>query len=204
MFVNTRSSLTSAAIVAAVALAGCSNTGNVSTQAAASSPAASSPAASSPAASSPAASATASSCESRADAWKNNGGASHIGPIVSDLSAIQKAADSILGATGTRNDLSSAESALQSAAASLQSDVRTAEAALPPACIVGVQLPYRQALADYSKTAEDFQNWVSELHKDSGTVALGDAQAGTNAMNEGDAKFDAANAALQMFINSQP
>jgi hypothetical protein len=199
MFVNTRSSLTSAAIVAAVALAGCSNTGNVSTQAAASSPAASSPAASSPAAS-----ATASSCESRADAWKNNGGASHIGPIVSDLSAIQKAADSILGATGTRNDLSSAESALQSAAASLQSDVRTAEAALPPACIVGVQLPYRQALADYSKTAEDFQNWVSELHKDSGTVALGDAQAGTNAMNEGDAKFDAANAALQMFINSQP
>jgi hypothetical protein len=206
--VNTRSSLSVAGVAAALALAGCGNAGNTSTQAAASSPASNATASGNTstqaAASSPASNATASpSCESQADAWKNSGGASHIGAIVSDLSAIQKAADSVLSAMNTRDDLSSAETALRSAAASLQSDAQTAGAALPPACIPGMRFSYRQALTDFSKTAGDFQNWVSELRSDSDRMALGDAQAGTNAMNAGDVKFDAADAALQTFINSR-
>jgi hypothetical protein len=153
------------------------------------------------AANNPASSAQASpSCQSQALAWKNGGGASHIEAIVSDLSAIQKA---FAATENTGTDLSGAESALQSAAASLRSDVQTAETALPPVCIAGLRLPYRQALTDYSNAAGDFQNTVSELRRGNDSVAMGDAQAGTNAIGAGDTKFDAADAALNRFGNSQ-
>jgi hypothetical protein len=193
--VNTRSSPAIAAIAAALALTGCASTGSsgntgstesTETQAAANNSASSAPA-------SP-------PCQTQALAWKNGGGASHIGAIVSDLSAIQQA---FAATENTGTDPSSADSALQSAAALLRSEVRTAEAALPPACIPGLRFPYRQALTDYSNAAGDFQETVSELRRGNDSVAMADAQAGTNAIGAGNTKFDAADAALNTFVNSQ-
>ena len=192
---NTRSLLAIAATTAALALTGCGttgstestrNTGSTETRTAANNSASSAPASS--------------SCQSEALAWENGGGASDIEAIVSDLSAVQRA---FAATENTGTDPSSADSALQSAAASLRSDVHTAEAALPPLCIPGLRLSYRQALTDYSNAARDFQNTASELRRGDDSVAIGDAQAGTNAIGAGDTKFDAADAALNTFVNSQ-
>jgi hypothetical protein len=187
--VNNRSWLASAAIAAAVALTGCGSSG--STESTEASAAANNSVSSAP---------VSPSCQPKALAWKNGGGASHIEAIVSDLSAIQKA---FAATDNAGTDSSSGESALQSAAASLRSDVQTAEAALPPACIPGLRLPYQQALKDYSKAAGDFEDTVSELRRGDDSAAMGDAQAGTNAIGAGDAKFDAADAALNTFVNNQ-
>jgi hypothetical protein len=192
--VNTRSSLAIAATTAALVVTGCGSTGSAGSTASTGSTETQAAANDSPSSAS-----ASSSCQSEALAWKDGGGASHIGAIVSDLSAVQKA----LAATqDAGNGSSSAESALQSAAASLRSDVHTAEAALPPACIPGLRLPYRQALTDYSSAARDFQNTVSELRRGKDSAAMADAQAGTNAMGAGDNQFDAADAALNTFLNS--
>lgn len=185
---STRSSSAIATIVAALALAGCGSSagtggtdsaGSAATRAAVGSLESSAPA-------SP-------SCQSQALAWKNGGGASHLNPIVSDLSAIQ---DAFAG-----SDRSPA--ALQAAAASLRSDVHAAEAALPPPCIPGMRPAYGLALTDYSKAAGDFQDTASEQRNGNDSVALADAQAGTDAMGAGDTEISAADADLSRFVGSE-
>lgn len=188
---STGSSSAIATIVAALALAGCgSSAGTGGTDSTDSTGSAGSHAAVGSLESSAPASP---SCQSQALAWKNGGGASHLNPIVSDLSAIQNAF--------AGSDRSPA--ALQAAATSLQSDVHAAEAALPPACIPGMRQAYGLALTDYSKAAGDFQDTASEQRSGNDSVALADAQAGTNAMGAGDTEISAAYADLSSFVSSE-
>jgi hypothetical protein len=99
--------------------------------------------------------------------------------------------------------MSIAESDLQSAAASLQSDAQAAEADLPPSCMPGVRQPYAQGLTDYAKTADDLQDSVAALDSDSWSVAVGDVAAGTKAATAGNGRLAAAGTALEAFNNGQ-
>ena len=106
-------------------------------------------------------------------AWRDNGGKTQLAAVSSDLTGVEDAGTTLAAAMNASTDLSGPESALQSAAVSLQSDAQAAEADLPPACIPGVRRAYGAALTDYSKAAADYQNGVSELGSGSYDVATG-------------------------------
>jgi hypothetical protein len=177
--------------ISIAALAGCASAGN--------SPGAVVTPASGPA---PAAAPSSPSCNSQAVSWRNNGGQTQVNAISSDLTAVHTAAEALAADMEAGNGLSSDESALQSASASLQSDAQAAEANLPPLCIPGFRSAYGQALTDYSKASEDWQDGVGELSSGSEAVALGDIAAGTTASDAGNVKLQAADTDITAFDNS--
>lgn len=141
-------------------------------------------------------------CHSEGTTWRNDGGQSQVDAVVADLNSVQHAAQSLAADMNAGTDESSAESSLQSAAASLGSDAQAAEANLPPACIPGFRTDYGQALTDLSKAAADWQDGVSELSNGNGDVATGDINAGTKAQEAGNAKLSGAAKDLEAFGSS--
>lgn len=141
-------------------------------------------------------------CHSQAVAWRNAGGQAQVNAITADLNSIQSAARSLAAAINNGTDESAAESALQTAAASLGSDSQAGEANLPPACIPGFRGDYGQALTDFSKAAADWQDGITELVGRDGNVATRDISAGTAADNAGNAKLSAAAEDLEAFDGS--
>jgi hypothetical protein len=178
--------LTAAAALAVLAVTGCASQGPSATASAAAA----------------VRSAQAPSCTDLAVTWRDNGGRTQLGAVVTDLTAIRNAATNLESAANTGGDVSGPEAALQSAAASLGSDTQAAEADPPPACVPGLRSNYEAALTDYSKTASDYQNAVSALASGSYGVAGGDVTAGTTAASAGDTRFLAAAAAMKAFNNS--
>jgi hypothetical protein len=141
------------------------------------------------------------SCAAQVITWRDSGGSAQLTAVATDLTSIRSAGGALGAALAANADMSGPESALQSAAASLQSDAQAAEANLPPACVPGLRGAYGQALTDYSKASGDYQNAVSEMGSNSSAVALGDLEAGNAAATAGTGKLQTAAADMSAFNN---
>jgi hypothetical protein len=139
------------------------------------------------------------SCQDQAVSWKENGGSSQLQTWQGGLSAFQKADLAFVAAVNSGSGLSSAESSVQSTAASLQSDGQVIEANPPPVCITGMRVAEEAAVADYSNAAADAQDAMSEFSSGSYEVADGDLQAAEKAANAGNVKLAAAASDLNKF-----
>jgi hypothetical protein len=85
-------------------------------------------------------------------------------------------------------DTSADEAALQSAAASLQSDTQAAEDNLVPGCVPGARQAESEGLTDFNKSAVDSENAISEISNGDYSIATGDIQAANAAMQSGSGK----------------
>jgi hypothetical protein len=159
---------------------------------AASSTAASSAAASSAAASSAAASALPPDCQSQVISWRDNGGLSQLKAVMTNLGNVRQASTALGTDLSTGADASQDEGSLLIAAASLQSDAQTAQAALPPACVPGLRTDEDAALKDAAKSALDSQDAVSELASGNLNGATDDLKAANNGTSASRTKFQAA------------
>lgn len=176
-----RSALT-LAVLATAAVAGCASQGPSATTAAHTARTASPP-----------------TCLSKLVTWRTGGGLTPIQVLTTDLSAFQKAELNLAAALEASTGLSDAETAVQSAAASLQSDATAAEANLPPACVPHLRQDLGAALTDYTTTAIDADNTVGQIGNGDYATAAGDVQAATTEMQAGNAKTASALADLNAF-----
>jgi hypothetical protein len=167
------------------------------------SPSAGNVAATSTASTASAAPATASSaapdCASQAVSWRDNGGLTQLEAITTDIGNVGSAASDLGTDLSAGADASQDEAALQTAAASLQSDSQTAQANLPPSCVAHMRADYGAALNDASKAALDCQDAVSELGSGNLSVAVGDMNAANAAISASNKKFEAAASDVKAF-----
>jgi hypothetical protein len=134
--------------------------------------------------------------------WRSNGkgnGLAQLGAILTDLGNVGTAATDLGNDLENGTDDSADEVALQSAAASLQSDDDAAEANLPPACVPGLHHDYGQALTDYSRAAVEAQNATTEIDSGSATVADGDLNAAGASANAGTTEMGKATADIKRY-----
>jgi hypothetical protein len=180
-------------VVTAIAIAAGGN--HQASPAAASSPLAASPAA--PAAFSPP------DCHAQATAWANGGGASQLSAVAADMGNLHEASLAIVSDMNAGNDTSADQAAIQTAAASLQSDSQTAEADPPPTCIPRMRADEDAALNDASKAAINCQNGVSEFGSGNDSVAVGDFDAAASDITASGNAFQAATADLNAWESGQ-
>ena len=156
--------------------------------------------ASAAAAPAPAAS-TAPDCTSQVVSWRNNGGLNQLEAVMTDMGNVGTASTDLGADLSAGADASQDEAALQTAAASLQSDSETAQANLPPSCVPNLRTDEGAALNDASTAALNCENAISELGSGDFTVALGDMNAANTAISASSTKFQAATADVQAFDN---
>jgi hypothetical protein len=159
-------------------------------------PAAAAAAASTPA---PANSAASASCADQVNSWRGQGGGSQMSAVENDLDNFQKAGQDLVSDLNAGNDASADEAALQTAAASLQSDAQAAAANLPPSCVPNLRQDYGAAMTDYSKAAIDCEQSISELTNGDAAVATDDINASGALLGAGNGKVDAAAADIKSF-----
>jgi hypothetical protein len=114
---------------------------------------------------------------------------------------LQKASLALAGDMNAGNDTAADQSAVQTAAASLQSDSQAAEANPAPPCIPGLRADESAALNDASKAAINCQDGVSELGSGNDGVATGDIEAASGEITASGNKFQAATADLKAWEN---
>jgi hypothetical protein len=105
---------------------------------------------------------------------------------------IQQASEALASDLDAGNGTASDQSALQTAAASLQADAQAGEADPAPMCIHNLRADESAALNDASKAAINCQNAVSELGSGNDSVAVGDIEAATQEITASGNKFQAA------------
>ena len=172
--------------------------------AASSSPGHSSPSASASTSSpaSPASAASSPDCNAQVASWRDSGGLDGLKAISTDLGSVQQATLSLAAALQNDTGLSDAESALQTAAASLQADVQSAQSDLPPECVPGLRQDERAALTDFDRAAIDSSNTVSAVENGDYSAADGDIRAANAAMSAGTGKLEAALSDVKQFNGS--
>jgi len=173
---------------------------NGHTNTAASSPASASPSA---APATPAASAAPPDCATQVQDWFGNGGSSQLKSFGADISALGDAT-TMLG-TDLQNgaDATADETTVQSDAATVQSDAQALQGNPPPSCVPGLRSDVEAAAGYYSTSAIDASNCLNQLSAGNMTVADGDIQAATAALDEGNVKLQAATSDVQAFNNGQ-
>jgi hypothetical protein len=134
--------------------------------------------------------------------WRDGGGMTQLNAIESDLGDVGTAATNLGSDLESGADASADEVALQSAAASLQSDDNAAEANLPPACVAGVRRDYGQGLTDYSRAAAEAQNAVTEISNGDTAVATGDIDAAGASEGAGTTEIGKASGAMERYDNA--
>jgi len=115
---------------------------------------------------------------------------------------VQQATLGLAAALQNNTGLSDAESALQTAAASLQADVQSAQSDLPPDCVPGLRQDERAALTDFDRAAIDSSNTVSAVENGDYSAADGDIRAANAAMSAGTGKLAAALSDVKQFNGS--
>ena len=132
-------------VIALIAAAGCSSTGTsgsvVTPTRAPASPASASALSSAP------------NCNSQFASWRN-GALSEIEAIYTDLSKLHTADRSLASDLSSRANPSADESAVRTAAASVQADVQAVNADLPPSCVPHYRQDLHSALTDISRAAK--------------------------------------------------
>jgi hypothetical protein len=201
------SKLLPAVIVGAVALtlAACGR----STSSAASAPLSSTPAAQAaasspdcaPLSSTPAAQAAASSpdCAAQVSVWATTGGGATLPAFSTDTAALGESLTALAADEQDGTAASDDTSAVQTAAASMQSDAQALQASPGPACLPGLAPNVSAAAKDFDTAAIDATNSVNQLSAGNVGAATGDLQAATAAEDKGNAKIDEANTAVKNF-----
>jgi hypothetical protein len=115
------------------------------------------------------------------------------------LSNVSQSADSVASDLSLGADPSADEAALQSAAASLQSDTQAAEGNLIPVCLPDAHPAESTGLADFNNSAIDCENAISEISDGDYAVADGDIQAADAAMQSGSAEIGKATDDLKRY-----
>lgn len=141
------------------------------------------------------------SCASQIAAWESGGGVSDLETVGSDMSALGNADTALYGALSAGADASQQEAGLQTAAASVQADSQTADANLPPSCILGLRSNLRAGLTDCNKAAISSAQAVSEMSSGNYDVATADILAADKDENAGNTKIVAAAADIKAYEN---
>ena len=176
---------------------------NGHTNTAASSPASAAPSAASarPAVAAP--SPAPDDCATQVRDWLNNGGSSQINSFAADIGALGSATGTLGTDLSDGADATADETTVQSDAASVQSDAQALQGNPPPSCVPGLRTDVEAAAGYYSTSAIDASNCLNQLSAGNMTVADGDIQAATAALDEGNVKLHAATSDVQAFSNGQ-
>lgn len=187
-----------AALAVIGGLAGCGSaaaSGSSTSTPAAAAPVTTPPTAQAPAASSP-------DCNAQVASWRDNGALAGLKAIGADLGTVAQASTGLATALQSDTGLSDAESALQTAAASLQADVQSAQSDLPPDCVPGLRQHERAALTEFDRAAINSSNTVSAVENGDYSAADGDIQAANAAMIAGTGKLKVALSDVNQFNGS--
>lgn len=140
--------------------------------------------------------ATASSCATQTQNWFSDGAGQLIGTFSSDFSAYSAAGENFVTDLQAGNPTASDVSAVQSAAAAIQSDAQELAADPGPSCVRGLDPAITAAARDYSEAAIDVDNGMDQYSSGSMNAATADIDAGSTAMSKGNAQIAAATAAV--------
>ncbi|MGH3164676.1 MAG: hypothetical protein ACRDN0_02140, partial [Trebonia sp.] len=139
------------------------------------------------------------SCISQVAAWRNSDGLSGVQAVATDMYNLGSADEALYHALTARKDASAHEPKLQTTAASVQADARTAEANLPPSCMPNFRSELRAGFNDADQAGIDSGHAVSEFTSGNYSVATSDVRAADKAENAGNAKIQAAAADLKAY-----
>jgi Protein of unknown function (DUF2510) len=139
------------------------------------------------------------SCDSQLLTWRSSGISNQLQAIITDLSNVSQSADSVASDLSLGNDPSADEAALQSAAASLQSDTQAAEDNLIPDCLPDAHQAESTGLADFNNSAINCENAITEISDGDDAVADGDIQAADAAMQSGSSEIGQATNDLKQY-----
>jgi hypothetical protein len=149
----------------------------------------------------PAATESTASCIDRMATWDNNGGLRRFDAAIgSNAPKVVKADALLIAALKSGTGLTAAESALQSVAAAIRSDTAVAEADPPPVCVPHLRADEEKSLSEYSKTAPDYENAVTEIRDKNYDTAAKDLAAANAAANAANADLKAADKDDSTFI----
>lgn len=131
-------------------------------------------------------------CATQVQDWYGHGAATQLNTLASDISTFGQAAAALgtdlqIGASPTAE-----EPAVQSDAASVQTDAQALQAGPPPICAPGLRSDVEAAALYYSISAIDATNGLNQLSSSNTTAAAGDVQASRTAINKGNVKIRAA------------
>jgi len=139
-------------------------------------------------------------CATQARNWVNSGQLTSFG---SDVGSFGTAVQALASDMENGADTSSDTAAVESAAATIESGAQAVEANPGPACIPGVRGNVTAAAEDYSASAIDMTNALSELSAGNTAVATADVDSANAEMGKGNAKIAAATTAVKNFSASQ-
>jgi hypothetical protein len=131
---------------------------------------------------------TAPSVSQQMATWFNGGGSAQLKAISNDTGTLQTDMQAYVAGNLTDG------TTLQADDATFQSDVQAAQANLPPAGIPGLRSDYNAALTYYNTLATDINNAVIAANSGEYNGAVADIEAGNTALDNGNAKLNAATA----------
>ena len=142
------------------------------------------------------------SCTSQFTSWRDSGGLNNLTTVGSDLGTLSGSVTTLVNDMSVGADMSADEASVQQADASIESDVQTAQADLPPSCVPGMRKDVSAALTDYNTSAIDCNEGITELSSRNTSVATSVLHAGSQAMNAGNGKIAQATADVKAFSSS--
>jgi hypothetical protein len=138
-----------------------------------------------------------SGCAGQAISWRDNGGQSQAEAVITDMGHVQSAASMLGTALSAGTDTSRAQTSLKTAAASLQSDIQTAQANPPPSCVPHLAADESAALNNASKAVLNCDNAITKLGTANYNVAVSDIEAASAAIATSGEKFQEATSDIQ-------
>jgi len=132
--------------------------------------------------------------------WLDNGGQGQSQAVQSDLQALGQDTGTVGTDLSNGENASQAEAAVQSEAATLQSDVQASLANLPPSCAARLRADLHAALTDASKGAQDCLNLISATSSGDTNAADSDTSVLIAALKAGSSEYQAATRAVQQFF----
>jgi uncharacterized protein DUF2510 len=141
----------------------------------------------------------ATNCVGQVAAWRNSGGLSDVQTVATDMYNLGSADEALYRALTAKDKGSAYETKLQTTAASVQADTRTAEADLPPSCAPNFRSDLRAGFNDAGQAGIESGHAASEFTNGNYSVATSDVRAADKAENAGNAKIQAAAADLKAY-----
>jgi len=138
-------------------------------------------------------------CAAQLTSWAGTGEGAQLTAFGTDIGTFGDALDALAAGEQDGDGTAGEMSAVQSAAASMQSDAQALEASPGPSCVPGLADNLSAAARDYSTAAIGADNAINQMSAGADDTAAGDLQSADTAMTEGNAKISAANTALKPY-----
>lgn len=138
-------------------------------------------------------------CQTQLSAWRGSG-APQLQSVADDLTKVGNDGVSLAAALQSGNE-TAAESALQTNAATMQSDIQAVQSNLPPSCVPGLRADVSAAMTNLNTEAIDQGQAATAAANGNYDLADGNVQAGNTAMSAGIAKLKVANDDMTAFSN---